>query len=141
MPVGATIAATTVAAGSAVADNRNAKKSIKSQERQREDSQAFIERQIERARGDLFKLYPDAQRSRRLGAQAGLNLLGQSIPKQIEAFQGGNVAAQNMLMQGLPQAQNAILGRGTAFNPQSIRLGGEITIPTLPDPIEITGAE
>jgi hypothetical protein len=137
MPIGAAVSGAVVGVGAAVSDNRNAKRSRDSAERQREESQAFIEKNIKQARGDLFKLLPQAQESRRLGAQAGMDLLGQTIPQQIESFQGGNVAAQNMLIQGLPQQQNAILGRGTSFNPQAVQLGGGINMPQLPNQVQI----
>lgn len=119
------------------ADTKSAKRSVQSAERQRDESQAFIEKNIKQARGDLFKLYPQAQESRRLGVQAGMDLLGQAIPQQLKAFQGGNVAAQNMLIQGLPQQQNAILGRGVSFNPQAVQLGGGINMPQLPQPTQM----
>ena len=44
------------------------------------------------------------------GFQGALNVFGQALPQQAQAFQGGNVAAQQQLLAGLPQIQNAILG-------------------------------
>lgn len=138
MPIGAIGGA--VAGGAALLDNKNARQSRETSERQRDESQAFIEQQIAKSRGDLFKFFPQGQESRRLGAQAGLDLISQSMPQQIESFQGGNVAAQNMLIQGLPHQQNAILGRPSNFNPQAVQLGGGLNVPQLPEQIQI-GAE
>ena len=73
---------TVLGVGSAIGDNNSAKRSVRSAERQRAESQAFIEKNIKQARGDLFKLFPQAQGSRRAGAQAGLDLMAQSIPKR-----------------------------------------------------------
>lgn len=109
--------------GAAAIDAKSAKNSVKSAERQRAESQAFIEKNIQQARGDLFRLFPQAQESRRAGAQAGLDLFSQSIPAQMNAFQDGNVAAQNTLIQGLPQVQNALLGNRVTLNQQPVRLG------------------
>ena len=44
------------------------------------------------------------------GFQGALDLMGQTIPQQAALFQGGNVAAQNTLLAGLPQQNNAIMG-------------------------------
>jgi len=118
--------------GAAAIDNQSAKRSVRSAERQRAESQRFIEKNIKQARGDLFQLFPQAQESRRAGAQAGLDLMAQTIPQQINSFQGGNVAAQNALIQGLPQQQNALLGRRVTLDQQPVRLGGGLTVPQLP---------
>lgn len=138
MPVGIGLGAAAVFASKS--DRKSAKESVKSQERQREESQQFIKDQVEQARGDLFRLFPQAQESRRLGAQAGLDLFGEVIPQQLQAFQGGNVAAQEALIQGLPQFQNAILGQPTNLNFQPVQLGGELNVPNLPPGINLNAA-
>lgn len=62
------------------------------------------------ARSDLFKLFPAAQQNIQQGFQGALDVFGQSIPAQTQAFQQGNVGAQQQLLAGLPQIQNALLG-------------------------------
>jgi len=55
-------------------------------------------------------LFPAAQQNAQQGFQGALDVFGQSIPAQTGVFQQGNVAAQNQILAGLPQMQNAILG-------------------------------
>jgi hypothetical protein len=78
---------------------------------QKRESQAFIQKQIDQARADIFKLYPSAQESRQKGLQAGLDLYSQAYPAMMNLFQQGNVGAQNALIKGLPMANNALLGQ------------------------------
>lgn len=105
------LAGTGLAVGSAALDRKSANKANDIAARNRADSQRFIEESVAKARGDIFKLYPDAQESRQKGLQAGLDLYEQSVPAQMQSFTGGNVAAQNMLLQGLPQMNAAIMGQ------------------------------
>ena len=67
----------------------------------------------EQGRQDVLAAFPKAQEARRQGFQGALDVFGQSIPQQLQAFQGGNVGAQQALLGGLPQQQNAILGLPT----------------------------
>ena len=70
-------------------------------------------------------LFNAAQGNALSGFQGALDIFGQSVPQQLEAFQGGNVAAQNALLAGLPQQQAAILGQ--QLNPNALQptiLGG-----------------
>ncbi|MES2367710.1 MAG: hypothetical protein V4563_17670 [Pseudomonadota bacterium] len=123
------------AVGGALADNKNAKASIKSQENQKAASQKFIEDQVKQARADIFKLYPDAQKSRQQGLSASLNLTQQAFPQMLNTFQQGNVAAQNQLIQGLPQMNNAILGgplQQQPFTASTIQQPG-LQIPQQPE--------
>lgn len=107
------------AVSAARTDSKSAKSSVRSQEGQVAASRDFIEKSMKQARQDLFKLFPSAQRSRQAGIQASMNLFNESIPMQMEAFQGGNVAAQDQLTQGLGQFQNAIMGNPVDTNFQS----------------------
>ena len=101
---GATIAAAKMDYDAAKAANETAL-------RQREESQKFIEKQISQARGDIFQLFPAAQKARQQGIQSGFNLYKAALPTQTQYFQQGNVMAQNQQIAGLGQIQNAILGR------------------------------
>lgn len=62
------------------------------------------------ARGDLLDIFPQAQQTAQQGFQGALDVFGQSLPAQMNSFQQGNVAAQNQILAGLPQIQNALLG-------------------------------
>jgi len=113
MAIGTTaalLAGAAVSGGAALLDNKNNKKALKSAEEQKAASQAFIEKSIAQARSDIFKLFPASQDARNQGLQAGLHLYKQAYPAMMNSFQQGNVGAQNALLAGLPQANNAILG-------------------------------
>lgn len=97
--------------GAAAMDSRSQRKSVESMEDQRNRSQEFIERSMKQARGDLFKLFPEAQESRQQGLQAGIDVLKQSVPIQAQAFQGGNMAAQKALLGGQGGIEAAFLGQ------------------------------
>ena len=92
-------------------DRKSQERSLALAQQQREQSLKFIQDQMNQSRGDLFQLFPQAQQSRNAGLLAGLNLYGQAFPQQLAAFQGGNMNAQQALLAGLPQMNNAILGR------------------------------
>lgn len=62
------------------------------------------------ARADVLNIIPRGDVARNLGFQGALDVLSQTIPQQLQTFQGGNVGAQQNLLAGLPQIQNAILG-------------------------------
>jgi len=71
----------------------------------------LIERNTQQARADALGLFPQADAARNLGLDQGFNLLaGQALPQQQEKLRAGSVGAQNALLAGLPQIQNAILG-------------------------------
>lgn len=63
------------------------------------------------ARGDIMDIFPGVRQSAQEGFQGALDIYGQAIPQQASLFQGGNVAAQNTLLAGLPQQNAAILGQ------------------------------
>lgn len=65
----------------------------------------------EQARGDIMDIFPGVRQSAQEGFQGALDIYGQAIPQQASLFQGGNVAAQNTLLAGLPQQNAAILGQ------------------------------
>jgi hypothetical protein len=120
------------AAGGALMDNKNNKKAIKSAEEQKAASQAFIEKSIAQARSDIFKLFPKAQDARTQGLQAGIDLYKQAYPAMMNSFQQGNVGAQNMLLQGLPQANNALVGKPvdlSGLQAQTLQQPQGLTIP------------
>jgi hypothetical protein len=123
-------AGATLAAGAM--DNRSAKKSIESAEEQKALSQEFIKQQMDQARGDLFKLFPSAQDSQQKGLQAQLGTIKTAFPMQINAFREGNVAAQQTLIDALPQVQNAILGRPMNLGLRAQRINGGVDTAQMP---------
>ena len=86
------------------------KAAAKKQERAIREAQDITRESQEQARGDLFKLFPAAQQQTQQGFQGALDVLGQSLPAQTGTFQQGNVGAQQAILAGLPQIQNALLG-------------------------------
>jgi len=100
------------------------KSSLKAQQAANKETQGFIERQADLARGDVLALAPGAFQNRNIGTQAAFDVLGQTIPQQFSTFQQGNVGAQSALLAGLPQFQNAILGLPTdlsGLQPQTLQ--------------------
>lgn len=91
------------------------KKAAKAQTQALKEGQAFTREGVEQARGDLLNLFPAAQQNLQQGFQGALDVFGQSLPAQVQSFQQGNVAAQQQLLAGLPQFQNAILGGNIDF--------------------------
>jgi len=69
-----------------------------------------VRQSVEQARGDINRLFPQAQERAQQGFQQAADVFGSTVPQQANQFQGGNVAAQQALLAGLPQMQNAILG-------------------------------
>jgi len=83
----------------------------KAQSRANKQSAKLIAEKAEEARTDVLSLFPAFEQNIQAGAQGALDILGQAIPQQLGAFQAGNVGAQQALLTGLPQIQNAILGQ------------------------------
>jgi hypothetical protein len=106
--VAAAIAGTAVVG--AVASRNATKASIRASEQAGEKSSQQIAASTAQARNDLFKLFPAAQENSQRGYQGALDVFNQALPQQAGVFQAGNVAAQNQLLAGMPQYQNAILG-------------------------------
>lgn len=87
-----------------------------------EASRGFVEAQrlareaAEEARGDINRLFPEAITRGQQGFQGALDVFGQTIPGQAGVFQQGNVGAQQQILAGLPQIQNALLGGQVDFS-------------------------
>ena len=107
-------AAAVVGAGAALfgahESSKNQKDAQKAQEEQNRGNQQNIAAASEQARDDALLAYGAAAPNRNMGFEAALNTLMQSGRGQLQAGQVGNMAAQNQLLQGLPQMQNALLG-------------------------------
>jgi len=90
--------------------NEASKDAAKSQQRSSDAAIAAQQQAAEEAKRDINRLFPQAQASATQGFQGAVDLFGQSTPAQMDAFQQGNVGAQQAILAGLPQIQNAILG-------------------------------
>jgi hypothetical protein len=104
----------TAIAGAAIVggiSSRNSTKSaVRAQEQAGDRASGQLAASTAQARGDLFNLFPAAQENAQRGYQGALDVFKQALPQQANTFQSGNVAAQNQLLSGMPQFQNAILG-------------------------------
>lgn len=70
----------------------------------------MIQEQLARADQFLGSAQPRMQQMAGQGFQGAANLLGGVVPQQIGAIQQGNMAAQNYLMNSVPNFQNALMG-------------------------------
>ena len=99
---------------SSALQSRNAKKGAKGAANAELEGQRMAleatQQAADQARADAIPLFSSGQNNVLEGYRAANEIAGQSIPEQIRAFQSGNMGAQNALLQGLPQMQNAILG-------------------------------
>lgn len=84
-----------------------------------QDANLLAEQRIressEAARAAAIPLFGAAEQNALAGIQAALGTFGQTIPEQARLSQAGNVQAQQQLLAGLPQIQNAILGNQVDF--------------------------
>lgn len=90
----------------------------------------------QQARGDVTRIIPIADENRNLGFQAALDVFGQGTGQQLDVFQQGNVGAQQAALAGVPQFQNAILGRPTdlsGLQPQQLDFDPSFLNQILPD--------
>lgn len=93
------------------ATSRNAsRRAARSQEQGQTAALESVERGTQEARESAIPLFQSAQDNALQGFDAALALQGRTTPEQIRAFQQGNQNAQNTLLAGAPQFQNAILG-------------------------------
>jgi len=79
------------------------------------EGQDILRESAARAESQVLPLFGAAQENLLTGAQGALDIFGRTAPAQIEAAQGGNLTAQQTLLAGLPQFQNAILGGNVDF--------------------------
>lgn len=80
------------------------------------ESNAMTERMAKQAREDANRLFGQQETNTRAGVQAGLDLMGQTIPAQFQQINAGNNQAQQQLSGALPQINNAILGNAIDYS-------------------------
>jgi hypothetical protein len=108
--VGTAVAAGLTGLAAAKADSNSSKAALERAQQQRDQSLKFINDQVAKTQGQLFNLFPQIQDANNQAANASLNVLKESFPAQQQAFVGGNMAAQEALLAGLPQMNASILG-------------------------------
>lgn len=131
----AAVAAAVIGGASAAADRSQNKKALKTQQEQNASNATFLSDQSSKASKQATTLFDLSEKNRKLGAQRALGILGQTIPQQIGAFQQGNLGAQQQLVAGLPQIQNALMGLPTdvsSFQPQQVQIDPSFSQQTLP---------
>jgi len=92
------------------------KKAAKAQQKGIEKGIAATQAATRKAEGQLMDIFPAAQQNLAQGFQGALDVFGQSLPAQTQAFQQGNIGAQQQLLAGLPQIQNALFGNQVDFS-------------------------
>lgn len=80
------------------------------------EGQRLIQQNLIQARGEAIPLFQGAEQNLLGGIQGALDVFGQSLPAQTQAFQQGNINAQQQLLAGLPQIQAALLGGNVDFS-------------------------
>lgn len=98
------------AAVGAISTRNSTNKAIKAQDRASEAAAANTAEAAALARNDASRLFGGSTLDRQVGAQNALNVFRDVVPQQAQQFQQGNLNAQNTILAGLPQIQNAILG-------------------------------
>lgn len=107
-------AAAVVAGGAsllgAFSSDRASKRAVKSQTQGQQAALAATQAAVAQARGDAIPLFESGFQNQQQGFQGALDIFGQTIPAQMNAFSGGNLNAQNTLLAGLDPQIAAILG-------------------------------
>lgn len=133
------------ASNAASKDNKTRKDSLALAQQQRADNQKFIQEQVQKTQGQLFQLFPQIQQNQNAGMLAGLNTYKQGMTQQLNAFNGGNMNAQQTLLAGMPQANNALLGKPVDYSqfqarqvmPTADALSGNYAAPPQFSPIDV----
>jgi len=94
------------------------KSAQKGQSAQNAAATDFIKTQGAQARSDLLSLGPAAEDARNSVYQGALDVLGQTIPGQINAFTSGNAAAQAAILGGDPTINT--ISPNTSFSSQKL---------------------
>ena len=100
----------------AISSDRASSKAAKAQGKASDTASIETRRAADEARGDVNRLFPQAQQTAQQGFQGALDVFGQSLPAQTDVFTQGNVGAQQAILAGLPQMQNALLGNNIDYS-------------------------
>ena len=74
------------------------------------EGQALITEAADKAKAEVIPIFRQARRDAQAGFEAGLGVVKEAVPAQIDAFQQGNVGAQETLLAGFQPFQQALLG-------------------------------
>lgn len=123
------------------AEKRAAKKQVEATQ----EAQRLRQAGTERARADIQPLFGQARQDIATGFQGARDIFAETLPQQAQLFQGGNLAAQETLLAGLPQQQAAILGNApidlSGLQASSVPLQGRLAPPQQPLPQIPMGGE
>ena len=97
-------------AASGIASRNAAKNAAQQQSNDLRAAQNLTREATNQARGDISRIFPVAQQNLLMGGQGAMDVFNQVTPQQMQVMQQGNMAAQQALLAGLPQMNNAILG-------------------------------
>jgi hypothetical protein len=70
----------------------------------------FAREMAAQARGDVMQYVPKGNMAARQGFQSAFDLTTKTAPRMMDATRGGHIRAQEALLAGLPQMQNALMG-------------------------------
>ena len=92
--------------------SKSQKKAVRTQQAQNVADVRQRENLGELAREDIFKFFPGAEETRLTASERALDVLRDATQQRSDVLSGSNVAAQQEILRGLPNFQNAILGTG-----------------------------
>ena len=92
------------------------KDAARAQQQSAREAQQIVKEQTGAARRDVLNFFPRSEENLLAGFQGALDVFGQALPAQTQAFQQGNIGAQQQLLAGLPQIQNALFGAPVDFS-------------------------
>lgn len=96
----------------------------KNQRKENRRAQSYIEDQLGLSVGDVNQYYPVADQYRTDAYNQAMNLIGDGGYQQMDYLRRGNVGAQDMLINSMPQYQNALFGMPVDYSQfQSVDLG------------------
>jgi len=100
----------------AVASRSGSRRAADTAQKTSDEQLNYMAEQEGKARQDINKFIPAATQSRLAGTQQAMDLLSRSAPMTMDAFQQGNMGAQNILAGSMPQIQNALMGGAVNYD-------------------------
>lgn len=87
------------------------KKASKAQTEALGRAQDYVEESAAEAKADVNRLFPEAQQAIDAGFGEALDVFTSGVSPRLNTFKRGNMNAQETIAAGMPQIQNALLGR------------------------------
>lgn len=91
-----------------------------------EAAMAAINEATAKAEDQIFKLVSVGEQNLLTGTQGALNVLGQSVGPTMDLSRGGNIAAQETLLAGMPQVEAALRGQPVDYSQFQVYEGAEV---------------